>query len=148
MALVLSVGALAAGCGGGDGERSTAPTPPDRLAVSLREAGTGGFRVDLECAVVDRGACAEVLRAIGGLDDDETCAPADGGDARVEVAGTIDGVPVRAVIRRRTDCEVRAYDGVVSAVGLGPDAAQPARTRAAAASPDTTASASASSVAS
>lgn len=114
----------------------------------MREAAGGGFRVDLDCAVVDLDACRTVLRAIGGLDDAPACAPVDGGAGSVEVAGTIDGDPVEAIIRRRTDCEVRAYDEVVSAVGLGPAAAQPSSISAAAARPGTTASAPASAPAS
>jgi hypothetical protein len=112
--------AAAAGCGGGGGgpPDSTAPTPPDRLAVTVEEPGLGSFRVDLECAIADRRVCADVIGAIASADDPERCVPRDGGPGSLSVRGTIEGAEVRAVLRRRTDCEVRAYDRVTRAIGL------------------------------
>ena len=111
--------ALAWGCGSGDGAAErTGPTPPDRLQVTVVGDTVGRFRVDLDCAVADRDACAGVIAALAAADDPETCSAADGGDRQIEVEGTIDGEPVRAVVGRRTDCEIAAYDAAVGAAGL------------------------------
>ena len=115
----MSIAALVvAGCAGGgqDGETARTTPPPDRLAVTLRGGGVGSFRVDLDCAVVDRSACRAVLEALRRADDDETCAPTDDDGRRILVTGTIDGDRVAGVLRRRTDCETRAYDEVAKAV--------------------------------
>lgn len=120
----MSVAALAlavAGCGGGaggGGDTSTGPVPPDRLAVELRGGGYGAFRVDLDCAVVDRAACRRIIDAVGEAGRDETCAPADDDGRRIAITGTIDGRRVESVLRRRTDCEIRTYDAVTEALGL------------------------------
>jgi hypothetical protein len=115
----LSVAALlVAGCGGGGDTAQTAPEapPPDRLAVALQGGGYGSFRVDLECAVADASTCRAVLAALARADDDETCTPADDDRRSIRVTGTIGGERVSAVLRRRTDCETRAYDRVFRAV--------------------------------
>lgn len=112
--------ALAAGCaGGGSSTAPTTPVPPDRLAITLSGGGGPAFRFDLECAVADREACADVLAAIAESERDDVCEPAPGGgDAVIDVTGTIGGDPVSALIDRRTDCEIRAYDAVVAGLGL------------------------------
>ncbi len=115
----VGVGALlGAGCGGGGGGEGTAPEtpPPDRLTVTLQGGGYGSFRIDLECAVADASTCRAVLAALARADDDETCAPADDDGRSIRVTGTIDAERVSAVLRRRTDCETRAYDLVFGAV--------------------------------
>ena len=117
LAVVVGI-AAAAGCGGGGPPDATAPTPPDRLAVSAEGGGLGSFRVELECAIVERATCADIIEAVAAADDPERCAPLDGGDASLTVEGTIDGAEVRALLRRRTDCEARAYDRVAQAIGL------------------------------
>ena len=117
LGLALVVG-TAAGCGGSGSSASTEPTPPDRLAVSAEGGDIGSFSVDLDCAIADRATCAEVLRAVGTADDPEQCVPADSGDESLTVEGTIEGARVRALLRRRTDCEARAYDRVARAIGL------------------------------
>jgi len=109
---------IAAACGGGGAAERTAATPPDRLAVTAEGGGSGPFRVDLDCAVADREACAGVIAAVAAADDPRTCSPADGGDRRLQVEGTIEGEPIRAVVERRTDCEIAAYDAAVRAAGL------------------------------
>jgi len=109
---------LLAACGGGGSSERTGPTPPDRLRVTAEGGGGGRFRVDLDCAVADRDACTGVLAALAAADDPQTCSPAAGGDRRLLVEGTIDGEPVRAVVGRRTDCEIAAYDAAVRAAGL------------------------------
>lgn len=110
-----------AGCsaaGGGDG-RSTVPVPPDRIFVTLRGGGAPDFRVQLDCAVADRDACVAVLDALEDAQREEDCAPRpDGGGASLLVTGTIQGEEVRAVVARRTSCEIRTYDRVVSGAGL------------------------------
>jgi len=110
--------AAGAGCGGGGASGSTAPAPPDRLTVSVEGDGLGSLRVDLECAIADRGACADVIAAVASADDPERCTPVDGGAGSLIVDGTIGGAEVRELLRRRTDCEVRAYDAVARAIGL------------------------------
>jgi hypothetical protein len=109
---------LVAGCAGGGTAERTGQTPPDRLSVTVDGGSAGPFRVDLDCAVADRDACAGVIAAVAGADDPGTCSPADGGDRRLQVAGTIEGEPVRAVVERRTDCEIAAYDAAARAAGL------------------------------
>jgi hypothetical protein len=110
--------ALAWGCGGDGAAERTGPTPPDRLEVTQVGGAAGRFRIDLDCAVADREACAGVVAALAAADDPPTCSPADGGDRRLEVRGTIDGEPIRAVVGRRTDCEIAAYDAAARAAGL------------------------------
>lgn len=113
--------ALAAGCGGGGGTAtdSTAPTPPDVLSVTLSGGGGPSLRFDLSCAVADRQACADVLSAVAEADRDDVCEPApDGGDAVIDITGTIGGDPVSARVDRRTDCQIRAYDAVTAGLGL------------------------------
>lgn len=113
--------AVTAACGGGGATAtgSTEPVPPDRLSVTLAAAGAADFRLDLDCAVADRDACAGVLAAIGAAEQDEECvAAADDDGATMLVSGTIGGEQVRALLGRRTDCEVRAYDAAVTALGL------------------------------
>ena len=117
--LAVAVGiAAASGCGGGGPQASTGPRPPDRLEVTVEGVGAGSFRVDLDCAIADRVVCDKVIAAAASADDPERCVPRDGGPGSVTVEGTIDGAEVRAVLRRRTDCEVRAYDLVTRASGL------------------------------
>jgi hypothetical protein len=110
--------ALAWGCGGDGAAERTGPTPPDRLQVTLEGGAVGRFRIELDCAVADRDACAGVIAALAAADDPPTCSPADGGDRQLEVVGTIDGEPIRAVVGRRTDCEIAAYDAAARAAGL------------------------------
>jgi hypothetical protein len=110
--------AVAAGCGRGDAPPRTGATPPDRLSVTAEGGSAGRFRIDLDCAVADRDACAGVVEALLAADDPQTCAPADGGDRVLRVAGTLDGEEVRVVLRRRTDCEIAAYDAAARAAGL------------------------------
>ncbi len=145
--MLAAVALAAAGCAADGGDRPTGPSPPDRLSVTLHGGGFGGFRVELECVVADRGPCAEILDALRALDEDERCSPLAGRDGRAELDGTIGGDEVRAVVARRTDCEERAYARVVAALGLGaPD--QPASTSAAPTRPGATASAAASAISS
>ena len=112
--------AILAGCAGTGGDaRSTVPVPPDRIFVTLRGGGGPDFRVQLDCAVADRDACVAVLNALEDAQSDEGCvASPAGGDASVVVTGTIQGRPVRSIVRRRTTCEIRTYDRVVSGAGL------------------------------
>ena len=117
VATVVAVGALA-GCGGGGGAERTGPVPPDRLVVTAEGGGIGHFRIDLDCAIADRDACAGVLAAIASADDPERCEARDGGDRSLAIEGMIGGEEVRALLRRRTDCEVDAYDAAARAVGL------------------------------
>ena len=102
--------------GTGASER-TGATPPDRLSVTVEGGSAGRFRVDLDCAIADHDACAGVIAAVAAADDPRTCSPADGGDRRLEVEGTIGGEPIRAVVERRTDCGP-AYDAAARAAGL------------------------------
>lgn len=121
-ALLSAAVAVSAACGSGGATAtgSTEPVAPDRLSVTLAAAGAAGFRLDLDCAVADRDACAGVLAAIAAAEDDERCAaaPDDDDDATILVSGTIGGDRVRALLGRRTDCEIRAYDAVATALGL------------------------------
>lgn len=110
--------AACGGGGGGDRAGTSGPTPPDRLSATLAAAGAADFRLDLDCAVADREACAGVLEAIAAAEDDGECSPAPDDDATILVTGTIGGDTVRALLGRRTDCEIRAYDAVVTALGL------------------------------
>ena len=113
--------AVTAACGGGGATAtdSTEPVAPDRLSVTLAAAGAADFRLDLDCSVADRDACAGVLAAIAAAEDDEECtATADDDEATMLVSGTIGGEQVRALLGRRTDCEIRAYDAAVTALGL------------------------------
>jgi hypothetical protein len=110
--------AVAVGCGREAAPERTGPTPPDRLSVTAEGGTAGRFRIDLDCAVADREACAGVVAAIVAADDPQTCSPADGGDRVLRVAGTLDGEEVRVVLRRRTDCEIAAYDAAARAAGL------------------------------
>lgn len=109
---------MAAGCaaGGSDGEAPRTTTPPDRLTVTLEGGGYGTFRIDLECAIVDRDVCRTVLDALAREDEQETCAPTDDDSRRIAVTGTIEGDRIRALVRRRTDCETAAYDAVYGAL--------------------------------
>ena len=116
--MVLS-GAVAAGCGGGGATIATAPVPPDRLAVTLRAPGTPDFRVDLDCAVADREACAAIVAALIAAQEQEGCvARRDGGNASVEVTGTLSGKELDTVVERRTDCEIALYERIVAGAGL------------------------------
>jgi hypothetical protein len=112
--------ALAAGCGGGGGSApSTTHVAPDRLAVTLSGAGVPAFRFDLECAVADRDACVGVVSALTEAQSDDVCEPApDGGGGVIDVTGTLGGDRVDERVDRRTDCQVRAYDAVITALGL------------------------------
>ena len=118
--VVLSVAVAAAGCGGpGRDSGTTGPLPPDRLGVTLRGGGSPAFRVDLECAVADREACAGIIAALVDAQDQPTCAPApEGGTGALTVSGTIGGRRVGSRVARRTDCEVRTYDRIIAALGL------------------------------
>ena len=109
---------LASACGGTGASERTGATPPDRLSVTVEGGSAGRFRVDLDCAIADHDACAGVIAAVAAADDPRTCSPADGGDRRLEVEGTIGGEPIRAVVERRTDCEIAAYDAAARAAGL------------------------------
>jgi hypothetical protein len=117
-AAVAAVLLLAAACGGIGAAERTGATPPDRLSVIVEGGDAGPFRVELDCAIADRDACAGVIAAVAAADDPSTCSPADGGERRLEVRGSLDGEPVRAVVARRTDCEIAAYDAAVRAAGL------------------------------
>ena len=117
-AAVVAAAALAGGCGAGAPAERTGSTPPDRLQVTAEGGTAGRIRVDLDCAIADREACAGVITALAAADDPQACSPVDGGDRVLRVQGTIDGQEVRAVIERRTDCEVAAYDAAARAVGL------------------------------
>jgi hypothetical protein len=117
-AVAAAVLLLAAACAGGGVAERTGPTPPDRLSVTAEGGSAGRFRVDLDCAVADREACAGVIAALAAADDPQTCSPADDDGRRLEVDGTIGGDPVRAVVKRRTDCEIAAYDAAARAAGL------------------------------
>ncbi|HET6689252.1 MAG TPA: hypothetical protein VFG74_00160 [Miltoncostaeaceae bacterium] len=117
-AVVVAAVLLAAACTGGGAAERTGATPPDRLSVTVEGGSARPFRVDLDCAVADRDACAGVIAAAAAADDPGTCSPADGGDRRLRVEGTIDGEPIRAVLERRTDCEIAAYDAAARAAGL------------------------------
>lgn len=115
----MSVAALvvaACGADGRDGETTRSTPPPDRVTVTLQGGGDGSFRVNLDCAVSDRDVCRAVTEAVRRADDDETCTPTDDDGRRILVSGTIEGERFAAVLRRRTDCETRAYDEVLSAV--------------------------------
>lgn len=117
----LSAAVVLAGCSaaGDDDGRSTAPVPPDRVFVTLRGGGAPDFRVQLDCAVADREACVAVLDALEDAQDERDCVPRpDGGGASVLVTGTIEGAEIRAVVPRRTSCEIRTYDRIVSGAGL------------------------------
>lgn len=119
--MVLSAAAaLVAGCGGDAGSApATTRVPPDRLAVTLSGAGVPAFRFDLDCAVADRGACTGIVAALTEAQADDVCEPAaDGGDGVIDVTGTLGGNPVDERVDRRTDCQVRAYDAVIAALGL------------------------------
>ncbi len=107
-----------AGCAGGGQESGTARStpPPDRLTVALRGGAYGAFRIGLDCAVVNRAACRDVVDALGRADEDEACSPADDDGRSITITGTIAGERVSAVLRRRTDCEIRAYDQVLGVV--------------------------------
>ncbi|MGE0026038.1 MAG: hypothetical protein AB7O78_11190 [Thermoleophilia bacterium] len=117
-AAVAALTLLAAGCGGTGAAERTGATPPDRLSVIAEGGDAGPFRVDLDCAIADHDACAGVIAAVAAADDPRTCSPADGGDRRLQVQGTIDGQPIRAVVERRTDCEIAAYDAAARAAGF------------------------------
>lgn len=119
-ALVVLSAAVAVGCAGeGPSSRPTDPVPSDRLVVTLQDRGSGSFRLDLDCAVADRDACSAILSAIGDAEKDKVCQAApSGGDASVAVSGTIGGDRVRSLLTRRTDCEIRAYDRTIDALGL------------------------------
>lgn len=119
LAVLSLAAALLAGCGAGDpAPRSTEPTPPDRLAVTVSGGGVPAFRIDLECAVADRDACVDVLAALTEAQSDDVCEPAPGGDGVIDVTGTIGGDVVEQRIDRRTDCQVRAYDAIIAGLGL------------------------------
>lgn len=120
VATLLSAAVVASAACGGGGDRAdtSGPTPPDRLSATLAAAGAADFRLDLDCAVADREACTGVLDAIAAAEDDGECSPAPDDDATILVTGTIGGDTVRALLGRRTDCEIRAYDAVVTALGL------------------------------
>lgn len=110
------VAIAAAGCGGGGGGPTTG-VPADAIAVVVEGSGYTGFRVDLECAVADREACAAVLDAAT-AEDGAACEPRPEGPDRITVSGVIDGGDVSAVLRRRTTCEIARYDAVLAALGL------------------------------
>ena len=114
----MSVGAIAlvAGCGGG-GAAPTAPVPPDTLSVTIEGAGEPAFRIELACAIADRDACAGVLEVLRAADA-ESCDRRRDERSRITVRGVIDGERVAATLRRRTSCEVSAYDRALTAVGL------------------------------
>jgi len=107
-----------AGCGVGGGGDRTGGEPPDRLTVVAEGGGVGRLSFDLDCAIADRDACVGVLAAIASADDPTTCEPRAGGDRLLRVDGTIAGDEVHTLLRRRTDCEVAAYDAAARAVGL------------------------------
>lgn len=86
--------------------------------MTAEGGGLARFRVALECAVADRAVCADVIAGAASVDDPERCVPVDGGDGSLTIEGTIDGTEIRAVLRRRTDCEMRAHDRVARAIGL------------------------------
>jgi hypothetical protein len=112
--------AVATGCGGGGSSTgSTGSVPPDRLAVTLQGGGAAAFRIDLDCAVADREACTSILTAISDAESQDHCTAApQGGDASLFVSGTIGGDRVRSLITRRTDCEVRTYQRIITGLGL------------------------------
>jgi hypothetical protein len=66
--------------------------------------------------VADRRACAGVLRALRQEREGERCAPIRDSGGAISITGSIEGRPVRAELRRRTDCEARRYDGVLAAL--------------------------------
>ncbi len=118
---VLSIAALAvAGCGGGGGGggSGTSPIPPDRLSVQIQGGGVGSFTIPLDCAIADRDACAGITKALGDAEDDPTCRATPDDGARITITGTLDGKKIESIVRRRTNCETRVYDGVVHALGL------------------------------
>ncbi len=117
-ATVAAVVLLAAACAGGGTAERTGATPPDRLSVTAEGGSAGPYSVVLDCAVADREACADVIAAVAAADDPRTCSPADGGDRRLQVEGTLEGEPIRVVVERRTDCEIAAYDAAARAAGL------------------------------
>ena len=117
-AVVAAALLVSAACGGGSALERTGATPPDRLSVTAEGGTVGRFRVDLDCSVADREACAGVIAALAAADDPGTCSPADGGDRRLKVEGTIDGEPISVTVERRTDCEIAAYDAAARAAGL------------------------------
>lgn len=108
---------LAAACGGGGGDdQGTDATPRDALTLTLESEGGPAFRVALDCAVADLGACGEVLDAIAQERDAPECEPIPATGERIIVRGTIDGQEVAAALERRTDCEARLYDRVRAAL--------------------------------
>ena len=117
-AVVVAALLVSAACGGGSALERTGATPPDRLSVTAEGGTAGRFRVDLDCSVADREACAGVIAALAAADDPGTCSPADGGDRQLKVVGTIDGEPISVTVERRTDCEIAAYDAAARAAGL------------------------------
>ncbi len=108
----------ATGCGGGGGTASTAPNRPDVLTVRIEGSGYPVFRLELSCAIADREACVAVVDALDDAAAAAECTPLDDDPSRILVSGRIDDEPVSSVLRRRTDCEARAYDRVIDALGL------------------------------
>jgi hypothetical protein len=84
--------------------------------VRLAGGDAPALRLELACDVADRRACAGVLRALGQEREGERCAPVVDSGGRISISGTIEGREVRAVLRRRTDCEARRYQGVLDAL--------------------------------
>ena len=118
VAALVALAALAGCGGGGGGGERTGGEPPDRLTVVAEGGGVGRLSFDLDCAIADHDACVGVLAALASADDPTTCEPRDGGDRLLRVDGTIGGDEVHSLLRRRTDCEVAAYDAAARAVGL------------------------------
>lgn len=117
---LLSVAAallLVAGCGGA-GRGRPGPRAPDHLTVIAQGGGLDRFRIELDCAVADHEACSALIRAIVGGEAPAACAPVRGGDRLLRIDGSVGGAQVGAVLRRRTDCEIAAYDAAARAVGL------------------------------
>jgi len=82
--------------------------------VDRLEALGGELGAEWEaCDVADRAACAGVLRALRPDPEGARCAPVADTGGRIAISGLVEGRPVRAELRRRTDCEAGRYDRVL-----------------------------------
>ena len=106
-----------AGCSGGSGSAAST-TGATELTVTRSDDSGSGPGVDLDCAGAGAAVCERVVALLPELRPapDEICTQVYGGPERIEVRGTVEGVPVRVEVTRTNGCEIDRYDKLEAAL--------------------------------